>query len=134
MKAYPKTHSPPPDPGKNGMVIHYTRTPDFRVVYSDGFIGNWNGSRHLCLSSFTELPRLPTVQVEHPELRVDDQEQLIDVYGVSDAEGRLHLERLVGAQMILDAGRVRELRDFLSLKLLEMDRILGRAPKAPKND
>lgn len=116
---------------QRATAFHYLRAPDFRAAYADGAIGSWNAKQHLMLSFFSELVRLPEMQIAAPPPAGQAAAPPVVTIGGPGGIGKdnVHVERLVSFQIAMDASFVKELRDFLDKKLAELEQAFPPAPE-----
>src|SRR5262245_27437938 len=96
---------PPKGSAVQRIKFHYIKSPAFRVVHVNGFIGGWNGIGELHIACYSERPAIP---------QVVEQELLTETLGpATPVEGKTGFVREIDVDMMLNRDRVVELRDWL---------------------
>jgi len=105
----------PPKDAAVRIKFHYIKSPSFRVVHVNGFVGGWNGMGELHIASYSERPAIPLVV---------EQELLTETLGPAQpVEGKVGYVRELDIDLMLNRDRVIELRDWLNKRLEEFDQL-----------
>jgi hypothetical protein len=122
QKAYMMADPPPNDAAAVRQVrFHYIKGNFFRVVHVDGVIGGWTGPGNLHIATYSERPAIPQI-TEHE----------ITEPGIGPplkSEGKVGFVRELDVDLMLTRDRAMELRDWLTERLEEFDRLSREAMK-----
>jgi hypothetical protein len=96
--------------------FYYLKSPQFRVIHSDGAVGGVTPRGFIHLALYSERPAIPQSQ-EHP---ISPEGRILDP---TDTEGKRGIVREIDVDVIMPKQAAIELRDWLVRRIDELDEI-----------
>lgn len=105
------------------IVFNYIKSSQFRVIHCDGAIGGPTPNGNIHVTLYSERPAIPQVTVQTISNGILGE--------VTRSLGRSGVVRELEVDAILDVQRATALRDWLTLRIDELTKLLAQRTEGP---